>query len=179
MGFSQKWMRYRCFCTWGIQTGPFGDSNSVLPQRVGMRKRDSPKNRWDTGVSVLGAFKLDHLQPVELILSQKMSTFLSFILGAPFSYYCRERGRKKGLTMGKRKSSKSEWDTGVLYLGHSNWTICSLISRFCSLNFPPFLLSYWGVQFCSTPESGNESGCDRRERTVPSVLNGQSVLFYH
>ena len=24
-----------------------------------------------------------------------------------------------------------------------------------------------------------KSGCDRRERTVPSVLNGQSVLFYH
>ena len=23
------------------------------------------------------------------------------------------------------------------------------------------------------------SGSDRRERTVPSVLNGQSVLFYH
>ena len=119
-----------------------------------MRKRDSPKKGWDTGVSVLGAFKLDHLQPVELILSQKMSTFLSFILGAPFSYYCRERGRKKGLTMGKRKSSKSEWDTEVLYLGHSNWTICSLSSWFCSQIFPSSWSLYWGVQFLITPKRG-------------------------
>ena len=22
-GFTQKWMRHRGFCTWGIQTGPF------------------------------------------------------------------------------------------------------------------------------------------------------------
>ena len=29
-----------------------------------MRKRDSPKNGWDTGVSVPGALKLDHLQQV-------------------------------------------------------------------------------------------------------------------
>ena len=33
-----------------------GESNSVLPQREEMRKRDSLKNGWDTGVSVLGAF---------------------------------------------------------------------------------------------------------------------------
>ena len=28
-------------------------------------------------------------------------------------------------------------------LGHSNWTICSLLSQFCSGNFPSFSLSYW------------------------------------
>ena len=28
-------------------------------------------------------------------------------------------------------------------LRHSNWTICSPISHFCSRNFPTFLLSYW------------------------------------
>ena len=28
-------------------------------------------------------------------------------------------------------------------------------------------------------KSSQQSGSDRRERTVPSVLNGQSVLFYH
>ena len=40
------------------------------------------------------ASKLDHFQPVKLILFQKMSTFLAFIL----SYYPRERkkGRDRG-----------------------------------------------------------------------------------
>ena len=80
-GFTQKWMRHRGFYTWGIQNGPFeacwadfvpkffhhpdlhtGESNSLLPQRVEMRKKDSPKNGWDTGISVLGTLKLDHLQ---------------------------------------------------------------------------------------------------------------------
>ena len=28
-------------------------------------------------------------------------------------------------------------------LGHSNWTICSLLSHFCSHNFPTFSVSYW------------------------------------
>ena len=48
-----------------------------------MRKRVSPKNGRDTGVYELGAFKLDHLQRVILILFQKISNFLIFILGSP------------------------------------------------------------------------------------------------
>ena len=44
------------------------------------------------GVSDLGAFKLDHLQTVKLILFQKSSVFLIFILGSPIPYYPRERG---------------------------------------------------------------------------------------
>ena len=36
----------------------------------------SPKSEWDTGVPVLGAFKLDHLQPVKQILFKNVSTFL-------------------------------------------------------------------------------------------------------
>ena len=44
------------------------------------------------GVSVLGAFKLDHLQPVRMILFEKLSSFL----GAPISYYPRERQKGKG-----------------------------------------------------------------------------------
>ena len=30
-------------------------------------------------------------------------------------------------------------------LRHSNWLICSLLSHFCSRNFPTFALSYWGA----------------------------------
>ena len=47
-----------------------------------------------TGVSVLGTFKMDHLQPVELILFQNFSNFLTFILRSPIIYYPRERGWK-------------------------------------------------------------------------------------
>ena len=39
-------------------------------QGLNMGKRESLKSECDTGVSVLGAFKLDHLQPLKLILFQ-------------------------------------------------------------------------------------------------------------
>ena len=39
-----------------------------------------------------------------------------------------------------------------LYLGHSNRTICSLLSLFCSIIFSPSWSLYWGVQFLITPE---------------------------
>ena len=32
---------------------------------------------------------------------------------------------------------------GFQCLGHSNWTICSLLSHFCFTNFPTFSLSWW------------------------------------
>ena len=56
-----------------------------------MRKGIHPKVK---GVSVLGAFKLDQLQPVELILFHNFPAFLIFILGSPIPYYPREGGWK-------------------------------------------------------------------------------------
>ena len=44
--------------------------------------------------------------PVNLNLSQKFSTSLLFILGAPFSYYCKER--KDGSSRGRK------WGKGIL-----------------------------------------------------------------
>ena len=57
----------------------------LLPQREEGRKeqgqkigkQESPKSELDTGVSDLGAFKLDHLQPAKLILFRKCSTFFT------------------------------------------------------------------------------------------------------
>ena len=49
------------------------------------------RSESDTEVSDPGAFKLDHLQPVKLILSKIVPTFLIFILGSPIPYYPRER----------------------------------------------------------------------------------------
>ena len=39
---------------------------------------------------------------------------------------------------------------GFECLGHSNWTICSPLSPFCSWNFPFVALSYWEtISYCS------------------------------
>ena len=59
-----------------------------------MGKRESPKRENDTGVSDRGAFKLDHLQSVKLILFPKFSNFYIFMLGSPI-LITPERGRMK------------------------------------------------------------------------------------
>ena len=69
----------------------------LLPQgerKAENGKREITKNGWETGVSVLWAFKLSHLLPVELILLQHISIFMTFILGLPF-LTTPERGRKE------------------------------------------------------------------------------------
>ena len=49
-----------------------------------------------TGVSDPGEFDWEHMHHVKLILSLNLSTFLTFILGAPISYYPRERKEGRG-----------------------------------------------------------------------------------
>ena len=109
MNSPKNWIRQGGFCTWAIQTEPFvacqadfipknfqlphlytGKPISYYPREGKMRKRDSPKNGGDTGVSVLGAFKLTHLQSVKLLLFQKITVILIFILESPIPYYPRE-----------------------------------------------------------------------------------------
>ena len=64
-------LKFSNFCTFILE------ANSYYPRRLIMRKGNSPnsKNGWYRGVSVPGAFKLDHLQPVEPILYLKFSNF--------------------------------------------------------------------------------------------------------
>ena len=59
---------------------------SYYPRRPIMRKGNSPNSKigWYRGVSVPGAFKLDHLQPVKPILFFNFSNFCTFILGGHF-----------------------------------------------------------------------------------------------
>ena len=54
----------------------------------------------------------------------------------------RERERLK---MGKWDSPNLSETQGFECLGHSNCTICSLLSQFCSLIFPPSTSLYWGA----------------------------------
>ena len=59
---------------------------------------------------------------------------------------------------GKGNHSKVNETQWFLTLGHSNWTICSLLSWFCSWNFPTSYLSSWEVQLFITPERGRAKG---------------------
>ena len=73
------------------------EANSNYPRGLTMRKGNSPNSRngLDRGVSVPGAFKLDHLHPVKPILFSKFYNFFTFILEAN-SYYPRGLIMRKG-----------------------------------------------------------------------------------
>ena len=75
-----------------------------------MRKGNSPNSRngLDRGVSVPGAFKLDHLQPVEPTLFSKFYNFFTFILEAN-SYYPRRLIMRKEYS----PNSRNGLDGGV------------------------------------------------------------------
>ena len=47
--------------------------------------------------------------------------------------------------MGNFSTPKLDETEGFQCLGHSNWTICSPLSPFCSEIFTTFPLSYWGA----------------------------------
>ena len=76
-------------------------SNSYYPRerkaKNGKMEFSQPESEWR--ISVPGAFKLDHLQPVEPILFRKNSNSFTFILGSPFLLPQR-------LIMGKGKISQ-------------------------------------------------------------------------
>ena len=69
----------------------------LLPQRERKAengKMDFSQPECESGISVPGAFKLEHLQPVEPILFCKFSEKISFILGGQFLLPQREEGRQ-------------------------------------------------------------------------------------
>ena len=136
-----------------------------------MRKRESPKSLWDTGASVLGAFKLDHLQHVKLILFQNFSIFLPFILGGPIPYYPRERkkGSSRGRKWGKGNHPKVNETQGFQYLGHSNWTICSLLNIFVRKCFHLFTFHNGRSNFFlpQREEEGKQQGQKMGKRDSP------------
>ena len=61
-------------------------AHSYYPRGPIMRKGNSSNFQYgpDRGVSVPGAFKLDHLQPFKPILFRKIFNFFHFILGSQF-----------------------------------------------------------------------------------------------
>ena len=100
-------------------------------------------------VSVLGAFKLDHLQPVELILFQQISAFLIFILGSPILYYPRAEYEKKGFTQKLIRHGGRVSVLGAFKLDH-----LQPVKQILLHNFSNFLIFILGSPFLITPESG-------------------------
>ena len=79
-----------------------------------------------------GAFKLDHLQPVELILFCKISNFCTFILGAN-SYYPREGKTENGKMEPECDGGISVSDTFKLdHLQPVELTLFCKIYNFCT-----------------------------------------------
>ena len=56
--------------------------------------------------------------------------------------------------MGKGNSWKVNETKGFQYLGHSNWTVCHLISWFCPKTFPPFYPASHNKPLLITPKRG-------------------------
>ena len=70
------------------------EANSYYPRGLILRKGNSPnfRNGRHRGVWVPGAFKLDHLQPLEPILIPTFFNFFTFMLGGQFLFPKRGEG---------------------------------------------------------------------------------------
>ena len=115
--FAAGWAPFvlKCFKLFHLHTG---EANSYYPREPIMGKGNSSnfKIGWDSGFSVLGAFKLDHLQPIQPLLFWKFSNFFSFILGGQFLLPQRANNGKWGITQLKnwmRVATLSAWDIQV------------------------------------------------------------------
>ena len=127
-------------CRWSSLNAPGIES----PQSHSYWERgNSPNSQygWDWGVSVPGAFKLDHVQPFKPILFWNFSNFFTFILGSQFLLPQRANNGKREIL----PTSNIGDSGGFQCLGPSNWTTCSPLSQFHSEHFQTFSLSYWGA----------------------------------
>ena len=127
----------RQFSTFSLS---YWEANSYYPRRLIMGKGNSSnfKIEWDKVFSVPGAFKLNHLQPIEPILFQNIFNFFTFILEGQF--LLPQRANRGFSQFPNPNMDETE---GFQCLGQSNWTICSPLSHFCFQIFPSFSLSYW------------------------------------
>ena len=95
-----------------------------------------------------------YLPPNAWVVGKYYRPLSNWTLCSPLSQFCSEvfptfdfhTGEGQFLiTPGKLDSLNLSETQGFQCLGHSNWTICSPLSQFCSENFPIFSLSYWGA----------------------------------
>ena len=103
------------FCSENFPIFPlsYWGANSYYPRGLIMGKGSShnPKTEWDSGVSVLGAFILDHLHHFKPILFRKRSNFFTFIMESQFLLPQPIMGK------GNSHNPKSEWQWVLRALG--------------------------------------------------------------
>ena len=89
-----------CFLNFPTFHFYYWEANSYYPRGLIMGKGNSSNSKtgWEKGISVPGAFKLDHLQPVKPILFSKFSNFFTFILGGQFLLPHRANNEKREFT---------------------------------------------------------------------------------
>ena len=97
-------------------------------------KREFSQPEPGGGFWVPGTFKFDIFQAFAPITFPKFCNLFTFILERPI-LITPEKGRLK---MGKWNSPNLSKAGDFEWLGHSNWTICCLLSWFCSINFQTF-----------------------------------------
>ena len=76
-----------CYDNFQFASPLYWEANSYYPRGLIVRKGNSShsKNGYDRGISVLGTFKLDHLQPLKPILFWQFSICNTFVvLGGQF-----------------------------------------------------------------------------------------------
>ena len=138
-------------------------------ERQEIGKGIQPKREWGTGVSVLGAFRLDHLQPVKLILFKNFTNLLICILGRPIPCYPRERGWKwdKGFTQ--------KWMT---HRGFSTWGIQTGPFAACWTDFVPKFYHpsdlYSGEANSLLPQ---REGLEMRKGIHPKIDDSQRLQY--
>ena len=83
--------KFSNFCTFIL------GANSYYPRKGKAEngKMDISQSEWKRGISVAGAFKVDHLQPVKPILFPKFCNFFTFILEANSNYPRLKIGKKE------------------------------------------------------------------------------------
>ena len=112
----------------------YWEANSYYPRGLILREGSfsNSKTEWDRGISVLGAFKLDHLHPFKPILFLQFTISLSFILGGQFLLSQRancEKGGKVQLQMWIRQRVLSAWglQTGPFESLYAHFILANLI----------------------------------------------------
>ena len=134
---------------WRLKLGKWNSPN-LSETHPRERKAENGKIKFSQPEWVPGTFKLDHLQPVRPVLFPKFSNFYIFILASPIL----STPERRRLKIGKWNSPNLSEAQGFECLWHSNWTICSLLSQFCSLNFPTSTSLYWEAQFLLPQREG-------------------------
>ena len=119
-------------------------AHSYYPRGLIMRKGNSPNSQygWDWGVSVPGAFKLDHLQPFKPIL---FWNFHNFSFSCPRAHFLYSPGK------GEMEFSQPEWDTRDSVPGAFKLDHFQPFKPILSWNFSHFWLTYPRGQFFLFP----------------------------